>query len=50
MTAPDMKSLMKARGESIEAIYEEESEAGEEFSDICGPHVDYMWDIQLESS
>jgi hypothetical protein len=50
MTAPDMKSLMKARGESIEAIYAEESEAGEEFSDICGPHVDYMWDIQLESS
>jgi hypothetical protein len=50
MTAPDMKSLMKARGEVINTIYAEESEAGEEFSDICGPHVDYMWDIQLESS
>ena len=50
MTAPDMKSLMKARGESIEAIYAEDNEAGAEFSDICGPHVDYMWDIQLESS
>ena len=50
MTAPDMKSLMKARGEVIEAIYADESEAGAEFSDICGPHVDYLWDIQLESS
>lgn len=50
MTAPDMKSLMKTRGEVIEAIYADESEAGEEFNDICGPHVDYMWDIQLEST
>jgi len=49
-TAPDMKSLMQARGEVIGAIYAEESEAGTEFSDICGPHVDYMWDIQLEST
>ncbi len=50
MTAPDMKSLLKARGEAISAIYAEDNEAGTELSDICGPHVDYMWDIQLESS
>jgi hypothetical protein len=50
MTAPDMKTLLKARGEAIDAIYNEGGDAGEEFSDICGAHVDYMWNIQLESS
>ncbi len=49
MTAADMPSLLKARGEVIEAVYAEDDEAGEEFTDICGPHTDYMWDIQLES-
>ncbi|MDH3612973.1 MAG: hypothetical protein OEU90_04855 [Gammaproteobacteria bacterium] len=49
MTAADMSSLLKARGEVIEVAYAEDSEAGEEFTDICGPHSDYMWDIQLES-
>ncbi|MDH3339098.1 MAG: hypothetical protein OEM85_02670 [Gammaproteobacteria bacterium] len=49
MTAGDMSSLLKARGEVIEAVYAEDNEAGEEFTDICGPHTDYMWDIQLES-
>ena len=50
MTAPDMQSLMKGRAAAIDAVYAEGSEAGEEFSAICGPHVDYMWNIQLESS
>lgn len=50
MTAADHKSLLKARGEAIGAIYDEESEAGAELIDICGPHVDYMWDIDLETS
>jgi hypothetical protein len=50
MTAPDMKSLLKARGEAIGAIYDENNEAGTEFTDICGPHTDYMWNIQLEST
>lgn len=49
-TAPDMKSLMQTRGEIISTVYAEESEAGTEFSEICGPHVDYLWDIQLEST
>ena len=48
MTAPDVKSLMKARGEAIAAIYAEDDAAGDEFSEICGPHVDYIWNIQLE--
>ena len=45
MTAVDHKSLLKARGEAIDAIYGEKNEAGAELSDICGPHVDYMWNI-----
>lgn len=48
MTAPDMQSLMAARGDVISAVYAEDSEAGDEFADICGPHVDYLWDIQNE--
>jgi hypothetical protein len=48
MTAPDMQSLMAGRGKVIEAVYAEDSEAGTEFSEICGPHVDYMWNIGLE--
>ena len=49
MTAADHKSLLKARGEAIEALYGEDNEAGAELSDICGPHVDYMWDIVHET-
>jgi hypothetical protein len=48
MTAPDMQSLMVGRGKVIEAVYAEDSEAGTEFSEICGPHVDYMWNIGIE--
>lgn len=50
MTAADQKSLLAARNDAITAIYDEDSEAGTEFSEICGPHVDYMWNIQLESN
>jgi hypothetical protein len=49
MTAPDMQSLMAGRGKVIEAVYAEDSEAGTEFSEICGPHVDYMWNIGIEN-
>jgi len=49
MTASDHKSLLAARGEAIAAIYAEDSEAGTELSEICGPHVDYMWNIVHET-
>ena len=49
MTAADHKSLLAARGEAISLIYAEDSEAGTEFSEICGPHVDYMWNIVHET-
>ena len=49
MTAADMQSLMAARGDVIAAVYADDSEAGAEFSEICGPHTDYLWDIQIEN-
>ena len=49
MTAPDHKSLMAARGDAIEALYDDDNEAGAEFSEICGPHVDYIWNIVNET-
>lgn len=48
MTAKDHKSLLAARGAAITTLYDEGGDAGEEFSEICGPHVDYMWDIKHE--
>ena len=41
----DHKSVLAARTEAIATIYGEDDAAGEEFSEICGPHVDYMWNI-----
>ncbi|MEE8339635.1 MAG: hypothetical protein V3R56_05785 [Xanthomonadales bacterium] len=49
MTATSHKALLKARGELIDEMYAEGNKAGEEFTKICGSHVDYMWDIQLET-
>ena len=45
MSAVDMGALLSARQEAIATIYEEDDEAGTEFSEICGPHVDYVWNI-----
>jgi hypothetical protein len=49
MTAVDMGALLSARQEAIATIYEEDDEAGTEFSEICGPHVDYVWNIVHEA-
>lgn len=49
MTGASHKAILAARNEVIDTMYAEgENEAGREFTDICGDHVDYMWDIQLE--
>lgn len=45
MTATDHKSMLAARGKAIEAMYADDNELGAELNDICGGHVDYMWDI-----
>ena len=53
MTAADPGALMAARTEAIGLLYgqgEEVSEAGKEFTEICGPHVDYIWNIDMESA
>lgn len=48
MTASDIGTLLKARQEAIDTIYEDDSAAGTELSEICGPHVDYVWNIVHE--
>jgi len=49
MTAPTHKALLAARGELIEAMYGDDNAAGKEFTEICGSHADYMWNIQIET-
>ena len=46
----DHKTQLNTRNELIATVFgAEEMEAiGEEFTDICGSHSDYMWDIQHE--
>jgi hypothetical protein len=49
MTAKDIPTLMKTRAELIEAIYGDGDNAvANEYSEICGSHSDYLWDIQHE--
>jgi hypothetical protein len=49
-TAADFKTLLNTRNEIIEASFGVEGmeEIGEEFTDICGSHSDYMWEIVHE--
>ncbi len=49
MTASDFPSLMKAREEILDAIYQEgKNEAATEYSSICTSHDDYLWEILQE--
>jgi hypothetical protein len=49
MSAKDFPSLMKARAEIIETIYGDGDNAvANEYSEICGSHADYLWEIQHE--
>ena len=50
MTGADHKSLLNARNALIEELFSGEGmeEIGSEFTDICGSHSDYMWDIVHE--
>ena len=49
MTASSHKALLKARDELIADMFPEGSELGQEFTQICGSHSDYMWNIQIET-
>ena len=48
MTAPDLSTLVQTRGDAITAIFADDNEAGAELAEICGPHVDYIWNIVHE--
>lgn len=52
LTGKDFASLLKARGEILDAIYGEDGDNPEanEFSSICGSHADYLWEIVHEKN
>jgi hypothetical protein len=43
----DMKSLKEARAAIVNAI--DDNELGSTFTDICGDHTDYMWEIKFQA-
>jgi hypothetical protein len=51
MTGKDFASLLKARGEIIEAIFGDgENAVANEYSSICNSHADYLWEIVHEKN
>lgn len=48
ISAADVKSLMQARGELIEAMYDK-NPLGDTFTEACGPHADYLWEIKFSN-
>ena len=42
MTAPDVKSLLAARGSIVAALHDDP--LADAFTDICGSHADYVWE------
>lgn len=50
MSAENYGDLLKVRAEILEKIfYKGNKEIGEEFSEICGSHQDYLWTIKQQS-
>ena len=49
ITGADNGSVVQARGELFQYMNENHSELAEEFTDICGSHSDYLWDIVHEA-
>jgi hypothetical protein len=51
MTGDNHKAVLHARNEAIAATSGDDarSKASEEFGTICTDHLDYMWDIQMET-
>lgn len=47
MTAKDFPTLVKARGMAVQAM--QDDPLGDAFSDICGSHADYMWEIKAQA-
>ena len=47
ISATDTKALMEARGAIVEAMID--NPLGDTFTDICGGHADYIWDITSQN-
>jgi len=45
--ATDMKALMEARATIIQEIFD--NPLGDTFTDICGKHADYMWEVKFSN-
>lgn len=53
MTAKDNATLMSARSDILETLYDDDSAAAaaaNEYGDICTSHADYLWRVQHEKS
>ena len=50
ITGADYASVVAARAELLQHVDENHDDLGDEFSDICGSHADYLWDIVHEAS
>ncbi|MGB5131205.1 MAG: hypothetical protein WBO00_01215, partial [Steroidobacteraceae bacterium] len=48
MGAADMKSLMAARAEIVQALTD--NPLGDTFTDICDSHTDYMWEVKASGN
>ena len=44
-TGADYASVVQARNDLLQHMNENHSDLGDEFSDICGSHSDYLWNI-----
>ena len=48
--AADHKTILTMRGAIISALQQNSADEMEEFSQICGPHTDYLWDLMIAKS
>ena len=48
MSGADHTSLLEARGEIINELYEKHEAAATEYAEICGSHQDFLWNIVHE--
>lgn len=43
----DLPTLIAAHTEAIESMYPDDSAMGQGLAEICGSHVDYIWNNDL---
>ena len=49
MTGESFEQVLAARDEILETLYNEgENSQASEFSEICGSHSDYLWNVLHE--